>query len=317
MKEIEELSRLTEKLKKEGEISQKEADWIFSLFSDKNLKTKLNPNSRRFDRFLSNVVNRWFEAVYDLLKDNKRGNFVTTIPPKIPLKRLGFENSPIETNFLNKCRKLLSDEESFTLMMVGEKTYQSFPEKIKKLFREESYGYKKFYCFYNFRAGIYSCLDEITKNFKSIITSEWHDLCRFGFKLAVGAQEPDGSQLICKKEAYFMAIASFMKASEILPICVQFSDRNSILAVEKDNYPIVKKVLEFPFEELVQSAVSEGIISPKMAKSLRNNNSVYFFPAVEFSNMCAKILKHIADTHDEFIEIEQEIEEGKWFDTIR
>ena len=308
---IYDLEDLTEKLKKEGDVSQKEADKIFSLFSRKNLNTKLNPRSRDFDPLLGAVVNEWFEAVYALLGSGKKGNFVTTIP----LEKLDFENLLTETNFVDRCRKFLSDEDCFTLMMVGEKTFGSLPEKTKKLFREETYGYEIYYCFYNYRAGIYPRLGEMTKDLEPVLTGSWPDICGIGFKLAVGALVPDSSEwLVCREEAYFIAIASFMKAYGISPVCVQFSDRKSFLAVDRKDLPVMEEVLKFPFEALVQNAVDEGIISQKMARALKNNNPIRSFPVSNFADMCARVLKFAADT---FMEMRQETEEGEWLDITR
>jgi len=308
------LEELTEKLKKEGDISLKEADRVFSLFSRKNLNTKLTPKSRDFDPLLGAVVNGWFEAVYALLGSDKRGNFVTTIP----LEKLDLENLLIEANFIDKCRKSLSDEDCFTLLMVGEKTFKSLPERTKKLFREETYGYEKYYCFYNYRAGIYSRLNEVTKDLEPVLTSRWPDLCGIGFKLAVGALGPDSSEwLACSEEAYFIAVASFMKVYGISPVCVKFSDRKTFLAADRKDLPVMEEVLEFPFEALVQNAVDEGIISQKMARALKNNNPIRSFPVADFADMCARVLKFTVDANAEFIKMRREIEEGKWLDVIK
>lgn len=313
MKEIKIIRDLTEKLKREGDVSQKEADKIFSLFSEKNLKTKLNTKSRYFDPLLGAVVNGWFEAACALLGSGKRGNFVTTIP----LEKLDLENLLTEANFVDRCRKSLSDEDCFTLMMVGEKTFKSLPEETKKLFREETYGYEKYYCLYSRRAGTYPLLDEVTKDLEPVLTSRWPDLCKIGFKLAVGEPGHDGAWLTCSEEAYFMAIASFMKVYEISPVCLQFSDRKTFLAVDKKDLPTMEEVLKFPFEELVQNAVDEGIISQKMARALKNNNPIRSFPAADFADMCARVLKFVADTNAELIKVRQEMEEGEWVDAIK
>lgn len=75
----EEIDILTEKLAKEGDISPKEADRIFSLFSERNRTTRLYAFSGKRDLELISAVSRWFRQVKKALEEGKTGMFVSTI----------------------------------------------------------------------------------------------------------------------------------------------------------------------------------------------------------------------------------------------
>jgi len=87
-----EIRQLTQKLKTQGDISLKEADRIYSLFSENSIKTKLNCYSRKYDRELLLSLEEWYNAAAEEIKRGRRGNFIFTITFKIQTFYINLSN---------------------------------------------------------------------------------------------------------------------------------------------------------------------------------------------------------------------------------
>jgi len=68
-----------EKLLSQGDVDPEEADMIFALFTDTNVKTKLNIFSSSRDIGLIKAVEEWFAAAEKLIDEGKQGMFVSAI----------------------------------------------------------------------------------------------------------------------------------------------------------------------------------------------------------------------------------------------
>lgn len=68
-----------EKLLSQGDVDPEEADMIFALFTDTNVKTKLNIFSSSRDIGLIKAVKEWFAAAEKLIDEGKTGMFVSAI----------------------------------------------------------------------------------------------------------------------------------------------------------------------------------------------------------------------------------------------
>ena len=116
------IRQLIQKLEGEDDISLKEADQIFSLFSENSRKTILNPNSSHFNGALVEILTEWYEAVGEKIRNGKRGNFIFTICLDYDKK---FFNK-----FLLPARKALRErgkpEDSYNVITTDEKTHASF-----------------------------------------------------------------------------------------------------------------------------------------------------------------------------------------------
>lgn len=115
--------QLTRKLEKEGDISLKEADGIFSLFSENLLNTKLNINSSKFDIGLVNTLERWFQVVAEKIRKGERGNFIFTVY----LKSIKYNDFPYpaikalleQGSFEDLCNVIMIDEKLHSLLPFG------------------------------------------------------------------------------------------------------------------------------------------------------------------------------------------------------
>lgn len=71
------IEKLTQKLKTQGDISLEEADWIYSLLSE-------NPKAFNFDSSVYNhelyiTIELWYKTISKKIKEGKHGNFIFTI----------------------------------------------------------------------------------------------------------------------------------------------------------------------------------------------------------------------------------------------
>ncbi len=137
--------RLTRKLDEQGDISLKEADWIYSLFSIKMLRTKLNPHSTGADGELMKALGAWFDTAAKKIERGCRGNFIFTIILVENLSKSLPKNMRQPDGFIyevqKKARKNLEGhgqvEDLFTKLIIDRKIYSSLPKELQELFVEE------------------------------------------------------------------------------------------------------------------------------------------------------------------------------------
>ncbi|HPT76993.1 MAG TPA: hypothetical protein PLC16_09820, partial [Defluviitaleaceae bacterium] len=155
--------RLTRKLDKQDDVTLEEADWVYSLFSENALKTKLNPRSAKADHELMKALGDWFDAVAKKIEQGYRGNFVFTIILVENLSKSLPKNMRMPGGFIydvqKKARKNLEKygrvEDLFTQLIIDRKIYSSLPKELQELFIEETKNQQNFYVLKSPRAGMY------------------------------------------------------------------------------------------------------------------------------------------------------------------
>ena len=75
-----EIIGLTEKLKSQGDITEQEADGIYSLFSRNCARTKFNPKSAKFDAGLLDALKKFTNTALSFVKQEKLGMFISSFP---------------------------------------------------------------------------------------------------------------------------------------------------------------------------------------------------------------------------------------------
>lgn len=89
-KEAKKIEMLTEKLKKEGDITPDEADYVFILrcisrghyegyFRKPYFKNNFSSYPFWIDE-VTGILEEWYKEVYKKVKEQKTGNFITTVP---------------------------------------------------------------------------------------------------------------------------------------------------------------------------------------------------------------------------------------------
>ncbi len=105
-KETKKLKKLTEKLLREGDVTENEADWIYMFRMiytmtriksgtpsplsdeaytalDQNFVAPFSPGSEIYEQVAEEFLN-WYKAVYGYVHNEKSGNFISTIPSIVP-----------------------------------------------------------------------------------------------------------------------------------------------------------------------------------------------------------------------------------------
>lgn len=325
-----EIKRLTEQLKTNEDISLEEADWIYSLFSKDAMYTTLYPSSPKFNDELSRALQSWYEVVAEKIKEGKRGNFIFT----------AFFSENIHFNKLlspahEAIEKYGTFEDLCKTIMIDEKVYSVLP--FKHLFTEVKgdENLKSFYKLETLRAGMLYypvkvkgktyTIGELVKRFYPIGTLGGfedvnHVLSEEAYKVAVGAREVVQKLFVFGKyEVKLFTLAAFMRYKDFSCIAALDAYNSAFVTfTEKDKAPIIKDVLEIPFEELVQNAVKERVIDKKTAKTLLDNYPIMNFPLKDFTEVSVRYIDNVVRLKAEWKKTRKAIEdENTWLEVIR
>ena len=119
------------------------------------------------------------------------------------------------------------------------------------------------------------------------------------------------------REIKHCILAEFMKRKNIpCIIATALYDNKSILFVEEENAIVVKRVMEVPFEKLVENALRNKAIDKKVAKKLLVDN---FIPNFSFDKFVKTSIEYIDETNEAKIKMMRNIgeEETEWLEEIR
>lgn len=312
--------RLTQKLKTKGDISRVAADNIYSLYSS----NKLNPDSPKADLELISALEEWFYAVEERLNTGARGNFIFT------LDTAHFYHGNLSVA-AGKALQALKERgvfgDFFGTLMVDNKVYSSFPESFKELFTWDTLERDgaDFYTLKQSRAGFYYYKIKELKNarFHTIakLTEKFFPIakCVYGmerefFEIASGARQITARPWVLGgRQMDLYVLAAFTKKKDIPCMTVSDTRGKAIAFVAKEYEPMIKKVKDTPFEDLVKNALNENIINQKMAWALLNDNAIRGFPVVEFVEASVNYLESLVHIKVEWEAIKKEIKrDSKW-----
>lgn len=322
------IEKLTQKLKTQGDISLEEADWIYSLLSE-------NPKAFNFDSSVYNhelyiTIERWYKTVSKKLKEGKRGNFIFTIM---------FNKQQHINKLTLPARKAIKKygvpEDLYDVIVIDEKLYSTLP--YKHMFKEIKYheDLKGVYKIKNPRAGLYhypikvghltytigGLLKQLAFVKTAPLTSSLdRTLYEEAFKAAIGARDiTQDPYTFGKKEVELFTLAAFIKYKDISCAAATDVHKNHFAVfVERGRARIVKEALDAPFEEMVKNAVQENVIDKKIAKTLLDSEYIAEFPTIDFVNASVKYLDNVVETKLQR-EITRKIveEEDGWLEETR
>lgn len=326
--------RLTRKLDEQSDISLKEADWIYSLFSIKTLRTKLNPHSTGADSELMKALGGWFDAVAKKIEQGYRGNFVFTV----------YLKNIIYSDFLYPARRALLEQGDFkdlcNVIMVDEKIYSALPFKNFLLKNSSDLG-----CYYEMNGswagmlyyplktekGNYTVLQFLEKfvPFAIEVPPAWgaHTFTEAFFEIAAKTREITRNLWnVNNREISCFIMSDFIRYNDISCIAAvevyggksaAFRGKSTIF-VEKEKAPFVKKVWGIPIEELVNNALHENVINEKEAQSLLNGKPGYDFPIVEFTKASTQYLNEMVKRKMKWESARKIVEDEEvWLEEIR
>lgn len=319
--------QLTWKLKKEGDITLKEADWIYSLFSENSLKTKLNINSSKFDAGLIYALEEWFQTVAEKIRKGERGNFIFTV----------YLKNIIYSDFLYPAKKALLEQGGFkdlcNVILVDEKTYSRLP--FKHFLSKNSHYLGCYYELNGSRAGMlyyplktekgnYTVLQFLEKfvPFSIEVPPSWdaHTFTEAFFEIAAKTREITRYLWnVNNREISCFIMSDFIRHNSIsCAAAVDLHNGKSILLVEKEKAPLVKKAWDISLEELARNALTQNIINKKEAQSLLGGKPEYDFPIVEFTKASTQYLNEMVKRKMEWESAREKVEnEDAWLEEIR
>lgn len=316
------IQQLTQKLKEQGDITLKEADRIYSLFSENAAKTVFNFGSPEYDYKLIQALENWFHAVTEKIKAGQRGNFIFTVHLD---DNFYCKNMYQAVEVIDALREHGSFEDLCNVIMLDEKLYSTFP--FKRLFKkdDDTGTYK----LQNLRAGIFyypmktkagTCtISQVMKKFIPVTVSLFPgvlvtDLFELIFNLEISTVKTLWTLGVSELKPRILS--SFLKYENIP--CIAAADTHSkelFVFVEKDKAFIMKKALEIPFEKLIENALCSEIIDQKAARKLLNNNPLFKFPAQKFIDASVKYLDKVVQMNVEWKKAREAVEkDSKWLE---
>ncbi len=347
MIDADKIRQLTRKLKEQNDISPKEADQIFSLFSANSLKTKLNPNSSKADHDLMDALTCWYKIVAQKIKQGYRGNFIYTIvmPDKLPPSYGGFHYfiRNAQENAEENLKQYGTFEDFFIRLLVDHKIYSSLLPEFQKLFTEMTFcsQSKGFYILTCPRAGMYHypiktktgtyTIAQFIEGFSPIMKIHHYSRGNSFFEVASGSYKLTPNSQLFKATLSGSIIAQYVVAAYMehkkiscivmighSPADSPYSfDESVVVFTEKDKVRIMKDVLKIPFEDIVKNALHENIISKKMAKDLLDDNLVNDLP-VDFIEASVKYIDNALQRQKEWKTTREDVEtEAEWLEEIR
>ena len=298
--------RLIRKLDKQNDISLKEADWIYALFSPSMLRTKLNPNSSKADRDLMHALKGWYQVVEQKIEQGHRGNFIFTITLVESLPKSLPKNTGRPGSFINEVQKRKKSlekhghfEDLFAKLIIDRGTYFSLPKEFQKLFAEETKD-QQCECFYVLRSpranmyhypiktekGIYT-IAQFMENFAPIMTTRNYNVGDIFLKTIRGAYstllDPKNSWYLhsLDKRAIFQCIiAAYMNYKELSCVTMlKYNNKDPFVfdglfstglcfLYRKDKAKIIKEACKIPFEDIVENALNENVINERTLKNM-------------------------------------------------
>jgi len=315
------IRRLTRKLNEQGDITPKEADKIYSLFSEDAVKTIFNFGTPEYDRKLVQALEDWFCAVTEKIKAGERGNFIFTVHLD---DNFYCKNMYQAVKVIDTLRERGTFEDLCSVIMLDEKFYPAFP--FKNLFKkdDDTNTYKlqspragMFYYPFKAGAGTYT-ISQIMKKFVPFAVSVLPGVLVNGLFGLIFNSEINTRTLwtLGITELKPRVLSSFLKHNHIP--CIVAADTYSeefLIFVEKDKAFIMKKALEVPFEKLVENALYNGVIDQKAARKLLNNNSLFKFPTQKFIDASVKYLDKVVQINMEWKKTREAVEkDNKWLE---
>lgn len=308
------IRELTQKLKDQGDITAEEADLIY-------------PPEKTKSPELKSTMEEWYEVVAEKIRKDLRGNFVFTIDIHRYLEFMEPAQKAIRKygNFEDLCDSIYVDKRLYSLI------------PFKHLFVEAGRNplFKNVEIYYEMdssRAGIYyypfqtntgTCtISQFMKRFYSIPAFSGIKAgvaSKKFFEIAAGIYDisPCSYSLDNIREIKYYILADFMKRKNIpCIIATALYDNKSILFVEEENAIVVKRVMEVPFEKLVENALRNKAIDKKVAKKLLVDN---FIPNFSFDKFVKTSIEYIDETNEARIKMMRNIgeEETEWLEEIR
>jgi len=326
---VEEIKKLTQKLEKQNDIFLEEADWIYSLYSQKTMETVLYPYSFCYDPELVQALEGWYKAVAEKIEKGEYGNFIFTIslfpkfhdeyahPAREALKKYG--------SFEDLCSYVMIDKELGSLFPFQhlDKINERKPDEIF-FYELTSFRAGMYYYPIKTKSGVYTVSQFMKKLAPFAVTvpddTTAYNVAQTFLRTASVNRKIRGIWSLRVKEAKYYILGFYINSKDIPCVAaVSGLQKKAFIFVEKEHAPFVRKVLEsFEFEELLENALRKNIISKKMVDDLLADNIDNRFPLGEFIDESVRYIDDIVRRKMEWEATQRAVEEEDiWLEEIR
>lgn len=322
------IQQLTRKLEDQGDISLKEADGIYSLYSQKTMETVLYPYSFSYDPELVRALEGWYKVVAEKIEKGKRGNFIFTVSSFL---RFHDEYTRPAQKAIEKYGAF---EDLCSNVMIDYNLGSLFPFQLLDKINERPSDERNFYELTSFRAGMYYypiktktgtfTLSKIMGKLVPLATTvpdntTAYDIAQTFLRMASESKKLRGLWTLRIKEAKYYILGCYMNSKNIPCVAaVSRFQKKSFIFVEKEKAPLVRKALEsFEFEELLENAIRKNIVNKKMVDDLLADNIDNRFPLGEFIDESVRYIDDIVKRQTEWEAARKAAEEEVIMEEIR
>jgi len=323
------IQQLTRKLKEQGDISLKEADGVYSLYSQKTMETILYPYSFSYDPELARALEGWYKVVAEKIEKGERGNFIFTVssflrfhdeyarPAQKAIEKYG--------TFEDLCSNVMIDYNLGSLFPFQhlDKINERKPDEID-FYKLTSFRAGMYYYPIRTKSGVYTVSQFMEKlaPFAVAVPDDTtaYDTARTFLRTASISKKLRELWSLRIKEAKYYTLGAYVNSKNIsCAAAVGGLQKKAFIFVEKEHAPLVRKVLEsFEFEELLENALRKNIINKKMVDDLLADNIDNRFPLGEFIDESVRYIDDIVRRKMEWEATQRAVEEEDvWLEEIR
>lgn len=303
MTDEDKVKQLTQKLKDKGDITLKEADWIYSLLKRGSQVLVLRGKPRPDPKLPIAALTDWFQMVNNKLERGERGNFIFSI--------FLYENS-----YIINCLRPVMDKEYWNFedriraIWANERMHYLFPIFFKKLFKwSEEYQLYKLsmdrvgFCYYP--------LYDIENNQVYTISQVLKELSLFP---AITARDEMPEIPLFSRASVTKYILEYLRKN--IPCMEIFSDE-IVVFTDKENVPIAVAAKNVSFDDLLENALRKN--DKRITKELLSRGGyMERFPDKKFTTASVNYIENIVRARLEQKAIREAVKnENFWLEEIR
>lgn len=311
-----EIKRLIQKLERENDISLEEADQMFSfaealaeaITEEGALYVPVMEN-KLGQTFPVSAIDDWYEAVAQKIKAGQSGNFVFSISFAYSWSHCYDWIFPaIEA--LDEYGKF---EDRVKAIKVNQKMLSLFPKYFLNSFKWEKRD--GLYTLYSDRAGFYRYPRRNPENGKTYTIAQLFKRI-LSLPLAIPQEEiiaPSKTDKVLYVLKYLQQKVPYMEIKTTNSLFWETTVHTS-----KEAALIAKKAMEVSFEELVENAVTQGVIDKDVAKELLKDKGADRFIDTKFEEVSIKYIDDVVKRKVEWEVVKRTVEdEPEWLGEIR
>jgi hypothetical protein len=304
-------------LERENDISLEEADQMFSfaealaeaITEEGALYVPVMEN-KLGQTFPASAIDDWYEAVAQKIKAGQSGNFVFSISfAYSPSRFYGWLFPAIEA-----IDEYGSFEDRVRAIKVNQKMLSLFPKYFLNSFEWEKRD--GLYVLHGDRAGFYRYPRRNPENGKTYTISQL-----FKRILSLPFGDTTGKINSSSKTDKVLYVLKYLQQKKVPYMEIKTTNSlfwETTVHTSKEAALIAKKAMEVSFEELVENAVTQGVIDKDVAKELLKVRAPDRFIDTKFEEVSIKYIDDVVKRKVEWEVVKRAVEdEPEWIGEIR